>query len=339
MHQSRRATKKISQRERANLFGSDPGANRGRRVWLAMGHRGLLGKGSSKQQSAMEYLMTYGWAILIIAVVLGVLYYLGIFNSANLSPRLQPGSCHVTRTTQGTQTFGVCAGLPEFVAELGGSSSSGILMADPVTINQASSGYTVSAWVYTTKGENGLYAQSIFKGFPNNYAIFGLSLNTPNGAGWIGICGWTNGFCGSGACDTPGNSLSTNSWYNVVGVWTPGNGAYIYVNGKLLGECANDGDVSIDAQPEIGSISDINGYNTVFQGYISNVQLYNSSLSSAEIHSLYMEGIGGAPVIPQSIVGWWPLNGDANDYSGNNNNGQANNVQYTNTWINSYSAP
>ncbi len=27
----------------------------------------------------MEYLMTYGWAILIIAIVLGVLYYLGVF--------------------------------------------------------------------------------------------------------------------------------------------------------------------------------------------------------------------------------------------------------------------
>jgi DNA-binding beta-propeller fold protein YncE len=31
----------------------------------------------------MEYLMTYGWAILIIAVVLGALYSLGIFNGAN----------------------------------------------------------------------------------------------------------------------------------------------------------------------------------------------------------------------------------------------------------------
>ena len=36
-----------------------------------------------KSQSAMEYLMTYGWAILIIAVVLGALYSLGIFNGAN----------------------------------------------------------------------------------------------------------------------------------------------------------------------------------------------------------------------------------------------------------------
>jgi YVTN family beta-propeller protein len=36
-----------------------------------------------KSQSAMEYLMTYGWAILIVAVVLGALYSLGIFNGAN----------------------------------------------------------------------------------------------------------------------------------------------------------------------------------------------------------------------------------------------------------------
>ena len=36
---------------------------------------------AEKLQSAMEYLMTYGWAILIIAVVLGVLYQLGVFGS------------------------------------------------------------------------------------------------------------------------------------------------------------------------------------------------------------------------------------------------------------------
>jgi len=33
----------------------------------------------------MEYLMTYGWAILIIAVVLSVLFSLGLFNGSNLS--------------------------------------------------------------------------------------------------------------------------------------------------------------------------------------------------------------------------------------------------------------
>lgn len=38
-----------------------------------------------KLQSAMEYLMTYGWAILIIAVVLGALFSLGIFNTSSLT--------------------------------------------------------------------------------------------------------------------------------------------------------------------------------------------------------------------------------------------------------------
>jgi hypothetical protein len=39
-----------------------------------------------KTQSAMEYLMTYGWAILIIALVVGVLYTLGLFNPSSMAP-------------------------------------------------------------------------------------------------------------------------------------------------------------------------------------------------------------------------------------------------------------
>jgi hypothetical protein len=43
----------------------------------------IMGK-KLKAQSAMEYLMTYGWAILIIAVVLGALFSLGVFNGSSL---------------------------------------------------------------------------------------------------------------------------------------------------------------------------------------------------------------------------------------------------------------
>ena len=39
-----------------------------------------------KSQSAMEYLMTYGWSILIIAVVIASLIELGVFNSASTAP-------------------------------------------------------------------------------------------------------------------------------------------------------------------------------------------------------------------------------------------------------------
>jgi hypothetical protein len=39
-----------------------------------------------KGQTAMEYLMTYGWAILVIMVVLAVLFYLGILNPKSMAP-------------------------------------------------------------------------------------------------------------------------------------------------------------------------------------------------------------------------------------------------------------
>ena len=39
-----------------------------------------------KGQSAIEYLTTYMWAILIISIVLSALYYLGVFNPANFVP-------------------------------------------------------------------------------------------------------------------------------------------------------------------------------------------------------------------------------------------------------------
>ena len=71
-------------------------------------------------------------------------------------------------------------------------------------------------------------------------------------------------------------------------------------------------------------------------GYLANVQLYNTSLSNLEINTLYQEGIGGAPINLQNLVGWWPLNGNANDYSGNGNNGMSNNVTYTSDWYSGY---
>jgi hypothetical protein len=37
-----------------------------------------------KAQGAMEFMMTYGWAILIISVIIGVLFGLGVFNSGSL---------------------------------------------------------------------------------------------------------------------------------------------------------------------------------------------------------------------------------------------------------------
>ncbi|MEM4839822.1 MAG: hypothetical protein QXX90_03915, partial [Candidatus Micrarchaeaceae archaeon] len=77
---------------------------------------------SFRSQSAMEYLMTYGWAILIIAVVLAALFELGVFNPMTFAPKASPGSCQVVRPEgAGTTNFisleGECNGeLPQYVA-------------------------------------------------------------------------------------------------------------------------------------------------------------------------------------------------------------------------------
>lgn len=47
--------------------------------------------GNKKAQSAMEYLMTYGWAILIVIIVAAALYALGVFNPATFTGRTATG--------------------------------------------------------------------------------------------------------------------------------------------------------------------------------------------------------------------------------------------------------
>ena len=71
----------------------------------------------------------------------------------------------------------------------------------------------------------------------------------------------------------------------------------------------------------------------------ANVQLYNTSLTTNELQALYIEGIGGAPLVLQNLVGWWPLNGDIKDYGGNGFNGYANAMTFSTQWYSSYVPP
>ncbi|MBI3036442.1 hypothetical protein HYY73_01620 [Candidatus Woesearchaeota archaeon] len=41
---------------------------------------------SMKGQAAMEFLMTYGWAILVVLVVIGALSYFGVLSPSTLLP-------------------------------------------------------------------------------------------------------------------------------------------------------------------------------------------------------------------------------------------------------------
>ena len=300
---------------------------------------------SFRSQSAMEYLMTYGWAILIIAVVLAALFELGVFNPMTFAPKASPGSCQVVRPEgAGTTNFisleGECNGeLPQYVASFRGTVSSNISMALP-TIQTANT--TMSAWFmpqnpYVWGG--GIYYLGSAPPYPNSngYGIIAVNANS----GWCGSTTHTYidilassiaGYCVTSAI------FKINTWNYVALVTTPDGSNRdfsLYLNGFWY----NITNYPTPRVPEYNALIGSSIEDDNFYGEIANVQIYNTALSANDVQSLYHEGIGGAPIKIQSLVGWWPLNGNANDYSGNNNNGVPSGVTYTSNWYSSYSAP
>ncbi len=274
-----------------------------------------------KSQSAMEYLMTYGWAILIIAVVLSVLFQLGVFSSGNFQPHAQPGACQVSRTAAGVSLEGQCNGmLPQYTLYLPGTSQTDnvlVPLASSVTLNS----FTLSFWfnmkTLPTTNYMNLITGSSQNQFPQEF-----------------LDGSDNFWAGFPSRNIEIFSPSTNTWYNIMSVDADGS-CVSYLNGVPTGGTWNCQPANGAASFVVFGVQSAQMYN----GYLSNVQIYNTSLSSSEVNALYLEGIGGAPIRPQNIVGWWPLNGNANDYSGNGNNGQLNGVTFSSSWENGYTAP
>ncbi len=295
-----------------------------------------------RSQSAMEYLMTYGWAILIIAVVLGALFQLGVFNAGTFAPRAPPGSCQVFRPNgPGSTSFinleGVCSGeLPQYVASLNGNSY--ITITSPVQPGSGGTQFSAFAWVYLPV---------LPQGDSHGNAVSQRCVS--------GECSWfleLYGNTGStSASPTPyyyGSNLGWNTYISQVGF--PIN------QWEFVGFTVNGGTMTIYADSEVYSGSVSYSYNSIalptyvgargdgvcgscINAQISNVQIYNTSLSGPEVNALYIEGVSGAPINLQNLVAWWPLNGNANDYSGNNNNGVPSGITYTSSWTSSYTPP
>ena len=297
--------------------------------------RAVGGAHRRRAQSAMEYLMTYGWAILVIAVVLGVLYSLGIFNPSNFAPRAQPGACQVFRpngpgTSYDLNLEGACGGeLPQYTVYMGGSASPQISV--PGTGNWTKiDNFTISFWVDPAPSTQNAWPKYVgFEGCGggDGWIVSGGEYNNPPAIA-ISFSAQSPSCWSFGGPSAP---INANEWNFVAyTVNIPGNAINVYTDGKLYGTS------KVSGQYYTGPGTFGIGYEGMVAGF-ANVQFYNGTLSANSIMSLYDGGIGGAPIELQSLVGWWPLNGNANDYSGNNNNGNAANVMYTGSWTSGYS--
>ena len=283
---------------------------------------------ASRSQSAMEYLMTYGWAILIIAIVIAALFSLNIFSPFEFSPKASPGSCYVSKPDiygspiPPSLIGGGCSEIPEYTAQFNGQSSK----ITAQNLEYTGIPDTVSVWVYPTGTGQQMGLVS---------AGWSLVINSLGEADFISESGIGGVIAGK---------LVPGQW-NMITVTISGSsnpGVDIYINGSSNAENSLSGSLDTGYEYQIGGISaSPSSISSQYRylGYMSDVQVYNTSLSYNSIQALYQEGIGGAPIDLNNLVGWWPLNGNPNDYSGNGNNGAATNVIYTSNWESGYSAP
>ena len=289
----------------------------------------------------MEYLMAYGWAILIIAVVLGILFQLGVFSSGNFQPHAQAGSCQVSRTAAGVSLEGQCNGLlPEYVANFG-SGTSTAAEVEGTSLKGFSTAYpiTVTAWVYLQSLNGYSTVEGVFSygsncGNTETLDFVSNGGSPPSAVPFIDACG----------DNYESNLLAPlNTWNFVAYTLNSGGTLTFYLNSQSNTISGAASQVIVPNDFLIGKDQE-GGINTLYDninGYISNVQVYNTTLSSTEVQALYLEGIGGAPIRPQNLAAWWPLNGNLNDYSGNNNNAApvGNGILYSSSWESGYTPP
>ncbi|MGC8479024.1 MAG: LamG-like jellyroll fold domain-containing protein, partial [Candidatus Micrarchaeia archaeon] len=131
-----------------------------------------------------------------------------------------------------------------------------------------------------------------------------------------------------------GYTLPIDKWTFVTLTFGP-SGVNFYVNGNMVYSSS----IATSGETFTPLIGWDDGSSDYWEGDIANSQIYNTSLSANDIQALYQEGIGGAPINLQNLIGWWPLNGNANDYSGNGNNGVPSNVVFVSNWYSGYTPP
>ena len=134
------------------------------------------------------------------------------------------------------------------------------------------------------------------------------------------------------------NPMNDNSYHCLVFSWngnTGPNAALIYHNGLLIAsDSCSSSNINSSRNLELGFGTD-GGANYPFKGIMDDVIIYNRALTQQEITALYQGGnttvncLDLPSNLQQGLVGYWPFCGNANDESGNGNNGTVNGAMLT----------
>jgi uncharacterized protein (TIGR02145 family) len=197
----------------------------------------------------------------------------------------------------------------------------------------------------------------------SNYNAYLLYLTKPTGLQNSYLGAATNFY--EGNIFYTSTSITTNNWYHFVFIHNATGGGSLYINGNLINSnsisgtiCNSINDLIFGADVNNGSLY------RYFNGKLDDIGIWNRSLNQQEISNLYTNSappsitISSFPSIincdesamltanstsvtqpcikaelPASLqtglVGYWPFCGNANDASGNGNNGTVNGATLT----------
>ena len=193
-------------------------------------------------------------------------------------------------------------------------------------LNQFSTNITVSAWVKSQPSVS--TDKNIILKYGCNPG--GWSLETAQNTLVANFTGCTQNV-------TNQTNLNSGQWTHVIGVKEATNWK-IFVNGVLNN--TSSGTFNYDLNSGFNLIIGVQNDNfnptTYWDGLIDDIGIWNRALTQQEITNLYNSSAYvpcASPAFPANLasglVGYWPFCGDANDESGNGNNGTVNGATLT----------
>jgi hypothetical protein len=293
---------------------------------------------TGQEISFLDYLMSYGWALIAIGLVVYVLFELGFFTGSTFAARALPGSCSIATFPHGWEEFITMQGdcnneLPQSVASFGGASGNSFIVGTPGPSFPVENGtFSLFAWINT----RGIGQETIFSfGGTAPGTGFAFRVNGGDVDGGLSVSDL------NGSVATQLGGVNDGQWH-LVGVEHQANTAQmdIFIDGVWNNYTLNS-TFNFYREPsfQIGRDSVVAGFDYPFTGMMSNIQLYNITLSGAQAEALYLSGIGSSPISPSFTVGWWPLNGNGADYSINKQDGVLYNISFATNWAGSYTPP
>jgi hypothetical protein len=181
-----------------------------------------------------------------------------------------------------------------------------ISIANNPSINiQTGESYSISFWVKHNAQNNAKYMISKYKGTSGepSYAI---------GTGSAGDSYSWYEFSPGGIESRGSIDLNDNQWHNITSVFKSGESVTIYVDGVLdiQHPITHNGSILNSRDLTIGCGSNLAQY---YNGIIDDIKIYKKALTIEEIKNE-----------TRGLVAYYPFNGNANDESGNANNGNVN---------------